>query len=199
MRRLFLVFAVFIMLNKLQKYFFRGLLIVAPLGLTIIILTSLYNWIEKKIVGLGLEKTALVAGFALAVFIVLFLGYLASEFLLAKFIDVYIDKIPLVNFLYSSLKDLMDAFVGDKKKFDKPVLVTINKNIGLQKLGFITQNDLSSLGMEGKVAVYLPHSYNFSGNLFVVDKEHVEPLDVSGSDMMKFIVSGGVAKPRGKK
>ena len=50
---------------------------------------------------------------------------------------------------------------------------------------------------ESQVAVYLPHSYAFSGNLFIVDKENITPLNASSAEVMKFIVSGGVAIPGG--
>jgi uncharacterized membrane protein len=84
--------------------------------------------------------------------------------------------------------------VGKKKKFNQPVLVTINRDTNLQRLGYITQSDLTNLGIYDKVAVYLPHSYNISGNLFIVPKEHVTPLQANGAELMKFIVSGGVSE-----
>jgi uncharacterized membrane protein len=87
----------------------------------------------------------------------------------------------------------MSAFVGKDKKFTEPVLVKVNKDSELEKLGFITQHDLSRLGIEkGKVAVYLPHSYNFSGNLFIVPARNITPIDASPTEVMKFIVTAGV-------
>ena len=104
-------------------------------------------------------------------------------------------RLPLVKIIYTALQDLFSAFVSDKKKFDKPVMVIVNKTSGLKKFGFITQEDLSQFGLKDEVAVYLPHSYNFSGNLFVAPRENVILLDnISSSDTMKFIVSGGVTK-----
>jgi uncharacterized membrane protein len=98
----------------------------------------------------------------------------------------------LVRIIYSSLKDLISAFVGDKKKFNQPVLVLLNKSSELRKLGFITQTDLGEWGLKESVAVYLPHSYNFSGDLYIVPRENVTIVQASGADVMKFIVSGGV-------
>src|SRR6185295_18894162 len=103
-------------------------------------------------------------------------------------------RMPFINILYTSLKDFISAFVSDKKKFNQPVLVNINGNPGFQKLGYITRDDLGFLGLKDKVAVYLPHSYNFSGNLFIVDAKSVTPLNVPVTEFMKFIVSGGITE-----
>jgi uncharacterized membrane protein len=104
-----------------------------------------------------------------------------------------LNKVPLLKTLYTSIKDLLSAFVGTKKRFNEPVLVNVGSGGGLQKIGFITEKDLSDLGIPNtKIAVYLPHSYAFSGNLFIVDASAVSPIDAKASDVMKFIVSGGV-------
>jgi uncharacterized membrane protein len=103
------------------------------------------------------------------------------------------NKIPFIKLIYSSIKDLIGAFVGDKRKFNKPVLVTINKENTLHQIGFVTQEDLSDLGLYDMVAVYFPHSYAFSGNHFLVPKTSIKPLNISGPVAMKFIVSGGVS------
>jgi uncharacterized membrane protein len=177
--------------TKIFRYFFRGLLFIVPLALTVYILLESIQWLDGlipvKVPGLGL--------LIIVVTITLF-GYLGSTLLVKPFFDIMerlIIKLPLANIIYTSLKDLMVAFVGDKRKFSKAVMVVMNKDFGIHKLGFITQEDLSHLGMPGKVAVYLPHSYNFSGNLFIVPKENVIPIEAPGADVMKFIVSGGVA------
>jgi uncharacterized membrane protein len=91
------------------------------------------------------------------------------------------------------VKDLLAAFVGDKKKFDRPVLVRINKENQLHRVGFITQQDLSDLGLKDMVVVYFPQSYAVAGDHFVVPRENVQPLNVSGPIAMKFIISGGVS------
>lgn len=123
------------------------------------------------------------------------IGYLISNYLAKKVLDVlenFMKRIPLIGFLYMSLKDLLAAIVGDDRKFDKPVLVKLSKESNIKKLGFVTQSDLSALNLEGNVAVYLPHSYNFSGNVFIVTTDCITPLEANGTDVYKFIVSGGV-------
>src|SRR5690606_14648529 len=108
-------------------------------------------------------------------------------------VEEWLMTIPLVSIIYSSIKDLMSAFVGDKKKFNTPILVKLSE--GVYRLGFMTQDDLSVLEEAGLVAVYFPHSYNFSGNSYLVPRENVRILkNVNSSEVMKFIVSGGVSE-----
>jgi uncharacterized membrane protein len=105
------------------------------------------------------------------------------------------EKVPFIKVIYSSTKDFMSAFVGQKKKFTETVMVKMNNDAEIYKLGFITQKDLSNIGIkEGMIAVYLPHSYNFSGNLFIVPAANVTPINAPPSEMMKFIVSGGITE-----
>ena len=104
------------------------------------------------------------------------------------------DRTPVVKLVYSSVRDLLNAFVGKEKKFNQPVLVKVNTVSELEKVGFLTQEDLSDLNILDKVAVYFPHSYNFSGELFIVPKELVRPFHMAPSEAMKFIVSGGIAR-----
>jgi uncharacterized membrane protein len=109
-----------------------------------------------------------------------------------NYFDSLLVKAPLIKIIYSSVKDLVSAFVGQKKRFNEPVLVKVGST-GMEKLGFVTNRDLRFLGIsEKKVAVYLPHSYAWSGNLFIVPADHVSPVDASTTDVMKFIISAGV-------
>ncbi len=181
--------------NRILKYFLRGLLFVVPVALTTFIIFEIIQWLDNlipyKVPGLGL-LTILV--------VISLVGYLASTLLAGPLFNMLEDlmvRVPLVNIIYTSLKDLIAAFVGDKKKFDKPVLVALTSDLTVLKPGFITQEDLSNLGLIDQVAVYLPHSYNFSGNLFIVPARFVQPMNATGADVMKFIVSGGVSGLQG--
>lgn len=136
-------------------------------------------------------------GVVIMVLLLAALGWLGSTLLfrpIYNFLEQIFQSTPLLKIIYSSLKDLFSAFVGNEKKFNKVVLVKLAGSDNLQRMGFITQKDLSNIGLKDKVAVYFPHSYNFSGNLFIVDKECITPLDIDTSEAMKFIVSGGVSK-----
>ncbi len=185
--------------KKFVAYFLQGLLYVAPLGITLYILYFIFNFLDglvqgfiQKILHINIPGLGLIA---FILFITL-LGYIGKSIIfrpVSIFIGGVVRKTPGLNLLYSSIKDLLSAFVGKEKKFNKPVLVKVNTISELEKIGFLTQEDLNELGIKDKVAVYFPHSYNFSGELFIVPSEHVKPINLSSAEAMKFIVSGGVA------
>lgn len=178
-------------LKQILNYFFQGLLLIAPVAITGYVIYRIFSFldgfVDLKVPGLGL---------IIVVVIITIVGYLTSTFLGSVFVSLFnklLNKTPFLKTVIMSIKDMMNAFVGKKKKFSAPVRVMINKDIGLEKLGFITQNDLSVIKInEEKVAVYFPHSFNFSGNLFLVDSKFVKPIDISASEAMKFIISGGI-------
>lgn len=176
--------------RRILSYFFRGLLFLTPLAITVYVIYQIFlfldNLIPVPVPGIGI---LMVLG------LITFVGYLASLFFTKPLFDWFergMFKIPLVNLLYTSIKDLMGAFVGEKKKFSSPVIVEISES--LSRLGFVTQDDMGIIGEPELVAVYFPHSYNVSGNVFLVKREKIKPLKgVKSSDVMKFMVSGGVS------
>jgi uncharacterized membrane protein len=183
-------------MSRFVRYFFQGLLLVMPVAATFYIIVAAIGWLDSSLVGL-VPDSFRVPGLGLVIVLtgITFIGYLGSTFLFRPIFDLFerlMSHLPFVRLIYTSLKDLISAFVGDKKKFNHPVLVIINKNSELKKLGFITQEDLNALHLPGDVAVYLPHSYNFSGDLYIVPKESVSLVDIPSAEVMKFIVSGGV-------
>ena len=109
-----------------------------------------------------------------------------------KWFGSWFKRLPVFNVIYTSFKDLTEAFVGDDKKFNEPVVVEVNES-GLKKIGFLTQKDLTKIGYPGEVAVYFPLSYSFAGQLCIVNADRVKPLKMSASEAMKLIVSGGVS------
>lgn len=178
-------------LRRIVRYFFSGTVFIVPLVATVYFIFISFQWLDNL---LALPYTGL--GFAIILVAITAFGYLTTNFAFKTFADWFdhlINKIPLVKLIYSAVKDLLGAFVGDKKKFNRPVLVRINKENNLHQIGFITQPDLSELGLSDMVVVYFPHSYAFSGYHYFVAKENIKPLDVSGTMAMKFIVSGGVS------
>jgi uncharacterized membrane protein len=177
--------------RRIARYFFSGMLFIVPLVATGYFIFLSFSWLDGL---LQLPYPGL--GFVIIFGVILIFGYITSTFALntvTDWLDHLINKIPFIKLIYSSVKDLIGAFVGDKRKFSKPVLVTINKENSLHQIGFVTQEDLTDLGLRDMVAVYFPHSYAFSGYHFLVPKENVKPLDISGPAAMKFIVSGGIS------
>ncbi|MBL4653234.1 MAG: DUF502 domain-containing protein [Flavobacteriales bacterium] len=178
-------------LKRFGAYFLQGVLLAAPVAATIYVVYKLFTAIDSiipfDVPGLGLLALILL---------LTLLGFFGTTIIAVPVMAYFkrlLDKAPLLKSIYSAVKDLTTAFMGKKKSFTEPVLVKMMIDSDVQKFGFITNKDLSELGIsDDKVAVYLPHSYAFSGNLFIVPKRNVTPIDAKAADVMKFIVSGGV-------
>lgn len=184
-------------MKKLISYFLKGLLYTVPITATVYVLFKLFIFVDG-IIGDFLPEYIPGVGLIVILFVVTLIGFFGTRFVTAPIyglLEDVIEKAPLAKIIYTSVKDLISAFVGEKKRFTQPVLVTLNRETGIQQIGFITQNDLSDLGLgKEKIAVYLPYSYSFMGGLFIVLRENVSPINASGTDMMKFIISGGVTE-----
>lgn len=185
------------------NYFLQGLLITVPITVTLFVLIQAIIWIDNLIpVHLPIHIPGYIdfeipgIGIIVLFIMVTIFGYFASNLVanpVFHVVEKLLGKTPLLKIVYTSMKDLVEAFVGEKKRFTKPVLVTVNQQPVMQRIGFVTENDLSRLGIESsKLAVYLPFSYGFNGQLFIVEASNIKQLDVSGTEMMKFIISGGV-------
>lgn len=177
--------------KKIFYFFLKGLLILVPLAFTIYLILVTLSWVDNLI-----PASLPGLGFLLVMSIIVLVGYLASSFItqpIFDYLEELITKAPLVGIIYSSIKDLLAAFVGDQKKFNQPILVEMEAGSQLYKVGFMTQQDMEVMGLPGMVSVYLPHSYNFSGNLYLVPRDRVTLLDLPAADVMKFAVSGGVS------
>lgn len=178
------------MVSKIIRYFLSGTLFIVPLVATIYFIFQSFNWLDSLISlpypGLGL---VIILG-AITAF-----GYLTSGLAQKTFLhwfDQLMNRIPLVKIIYSSIKDLIGAFVGEEKKFGQPVLVCINQENNLNRIGFVVQTDLSAVGIPDMVAVYIPQSYAFAGDHFIVHRKNITPLEIPTPVAMKFIVSGGI-------
>ncbi len=185
--------------KQLLSWFLQGLLFTAPVALTVYILYVSFTVVDGILTDVILNIFGFrIPGLGLIVILgsITIIGFLGSSIVfrpLLSYLDKLISQAPLVKIIYTSIKDFMSAFVGKEKRFTEPVLVKVSRDANLEKMGFVTKRDLSNLGISsGKVAVYLPHSYNFSGNLFIVPVENITPLDAPPSEVMKFIVSAGV-------
>ncbi len=182
-------------MKKIVNYFLKGLLVFAPVALTLFVLIWAFNGLDQIFRDLfRIEYRGL--GILIGVAAIFLIGFLASNLIgrkLVMLVDRIFNKVPLVKMLYGAVKDLIEAFAGDKKKFDQPVIAKISENSQARVLGFITRQDLSILGMDDHVAVYVPQSYNFAGNLIIFPASYVTSLNIPASDAMTLIVSGGVA------
>jgi uncharacterized membrane protein len=184
-------------MKKFFKYFLNGFLIMAPITLTIYIVLAIVIWLDSifEIALPGIGKIPGL-GILLVVMLLTLVGFIGSSFFVRPFLiltERMLHKVPIVSIIFTSLKDLFEAFVGDNQKFNKPVLVRMTQYDDCYKMGFITQESMIAVHKDELVAVYFPHSYNFSGELFLVAKDNVTPLDLPSSEVMKFVVSGGIS------
>lgn len=180
-------------MKRIAGHFLRGLVLLAPLAVTIyvcwLVFVTVDGWLGLPVPG---------AGFAVTIVLVTVVGFLASTLLrrtlnaVVGLVERAIARLPFVRLLYTSTKDLLNAFVGEKRRFDRPVLLTLGESGGVGILGFVTQPSLVGLGMADHVAVYLPQSYNFAGNLLIAPASAVRPVPAESADVMAFIISGGV-------
>ena len=184
-------------MNNIKNHFLKGLLYIVPVAVTFWVLVEVYRLLNG-IIGRFLPGNWQYLGILVLIVIITLFGYVGSVIITSpinSFFQRLLKRAPLLQTIYSSVKDLMSTFVGKKKGFNTPVLIKLYENSTIERIGFITNDDLSSLGIKnGKILVYLPHSYAFSGQLFVVDRSYITPIDKSSAEIMKLIVSGGVTE-----
>lgn len=195
--------------GKMIQFLLQGLLVLTPIGVTIAAVIWLFTTIDNFLPNIvqaffpDLYNTASGIrripgmGLILALLLVIFIGWLSSSFIVSKVVsalDTILEHTPGIKFIYTSVKDFIEAFAGNKKKFDKPVLVNVDAN-DVWRVGFITQTDAHHFHLPEHLVVYVPHSYAISGITYVIPRSRVRLLDdISPADAMKFVVSGGVAE-----
>ena len=196
-------------LSTVAQLFFQGVVVLAPIGVTIWVVVSLFNWVDNFLPNLlnfifplqfaevnGQIPKVTGLGFVVAITLVLLVGWLSSLFFVERLMSIFdklLEKTPGVKIIYSSVKDFLEAFAGNKKKFDQPVLVNVDA-VDVWRVGFITQESTDHFGLNEHVTVYVPHSYAISGITYMVPLSRIKrlPPGVSASEAMKYTVSGGV-------
>lgn len=185
-------------MKKILTYFIQGIAILIPLIITIYIIIKIVSVFIDLFVWIGITGNKfldVILGLLSMLVVVTFVGIMASNYFLGNimhFLEEKFEKLPLIRHIYSPIKDFTDAFVGNKKKFRHPVLIQLSSNDNYRCIGFITQDDLNKLGLKEYISVYIPFSYSLAGKMIIIKKEFIEPLSQNPTDIMKFIISGGV-------
>jgi uncharacterized membrane protein len=197
--------------KRLLQSFLQGLVVLAPIGITIWVVLSLFNvvdsilpnimhalfpnWVTKDAEGNVYRIPGL--GFVIVIALVILVGWVSSSFIVSRLVDVLdtvLERTPGIKFIYSSVKDFLEAFAGNKKKFEHPVLVNVDAE-DVWRVGFVTHESVKEFEMEDHVSVYVPHSYAISGITYIVPKTRIKVLhNISAADAMKYAVSGGVTE-----
>jgi len=185
-------------MRRLVRYFLSGLLFLIPVLATIYIVYWMFAGVDAAVRKLLGNQSWWFAGLGVLISLatIFLVGILTSLFItrpVMQLIEKTFARLPLIKLLYSSIKDLTGAFVGEKKKFNRPVLVTLMRGSDIKALGFVTRGSREVLGLDGQVAGYLPQSYNFAGSVLIVAADQVTPIDADSSEVMAFIVSGGIS------
>lgn len=196
-------------LKKLLQLFLQGLIVLAPIGITLWVVVGLFRLVDDFLPNLlntlfpdllkkdvaGNVSNLPGLGFVVVVALVLLVGWLSSLFVVGRLVEVLdtvLERTPGIRFIYSSVKDFLEAFAGNKKKFEKAVLVNVDA-ANVWRIGFITQQSGREFDLPDHVTVYVPHSYAISGITYIVPRDHIRFIDkVSAADAMKYAVSGGV-------
>jgi uncharacterized membrane protein len=188
--------------KKLLQYFLQGLLILAPVAITIytifFVVTTIDAWLPifqyKDEAGIPHVRNYGL-GFVIILAAVVIIGYFSSFFITSRivsFMDRMLEKTPGLKHIYGTTKDFFEAFAGDKKKFTQNVLANVDDN-DVWRMGFITKDDMSDFGLIDYVAVYIPMAYSVAGNVYIIPKSRIKPItNITSAQTMKFAVSGGV-------
>jgi uncharacterized membrane protein len=197
------------LLAALAQFFFQGIVVLAPIGVTVWVIVSLFNWVDNFLPNLlnimfpvqfaevnGQIPKVTGLGFLVVIALVFVVGWLSSLYFMERLVSVFdkvLERTPGIKIIYSSVKDFLEAFAGNKKKFDVPVLVNVDSQ-DVWRVGFITQENTEHFGMKDYLTVYVPHSYAISGITYIVPSTKIKklPKGISASEAMKYVVSGGV-------
>ncbi|MFN8776392.1 MAG: DUF502 domain-containing protein [Flavobacteriales bacterium] len=197
------------MLKRLLKYILNGLLITLPLFLTGYVIWSLFTFLDGLIPKLIYSKRELQAfeeqgktiwgwGILILLVVLIVIGWIGTRFINQRLQSMFqraLNRVPLIKTIYRSVTELLGAFVGSKKRFNQPVIVRLSNDPEILVLGFVTDADLENLGdMSGKVGVYIPMSYSFSGHLVIVSVRQITRVEQNAVDVMKYIMSGGIVE-----
>ena len=191
-------------LGRLFQYFLQGLLIIAPVTITIYAIYWVVSSIDSLIpifTETDAEGKVRVQNYGLGFLIVIaaicLIGYFSAFFIKLKLFNLFdslLQRAPGVRFIYTTVKDFFEAFAGEKKKFNRPVLANIDDS-DVWRMGFITQDDVRDFGFDDYVAVYIPASYSVAGNVYLLPASRVKPVtNIGATEAMKFAISGGVTK-----
>lgn len=194
--------------KKTIQYLLQGLLIIAPIAVTAYaiywVVSSVDNWIpifteevknyKGEVIGHKVKNYGL--GFLVILAAIILIGYLSSYFIQTKIFslfDRWLEKTPGIKYIYSSVRDFMGAFAGEKKKFNIPILANAFAD-DVWIMGFVTDEELEKLDMGADmVSIYVPQAYHWAGQLYVLPRSRVRKIEkFTSGEAMKYAVTGGV-------
>ncbi|MEA3395400.1 MAG: DUF502 domain-containing protein [Pseudomonadota bacterium] len=201
-------------MGKFRKWLFSGLLVLAPLGITVWVLEWVVSTLDKTLQILpnawqpdqllGLHIPGLGVIFALAV--VLAIGAMASNFVGNKLVTWWhalLHRIPVVRSIYSGVKQVSDTLFSEKGNAFRQALLVQWPREGMWTIGFLTGTPGGDLlnHLDGEyLSVYVPTTPNPTGGYFVMlKKSDCIELEMSVDEALTYVISMGVIVPGGPK
>ena len=190
-------------MNKLSKWFINGIMTIIPIFITYLVVATAWAMLDG-LIGRYIPIKFPGMGIVIALAIIVSVGCLSSNWISKKLIafgEDLISKIPIVKFIYGSVKRLSDTIFKSGNMFDHAVLVPY-PHPGVRCLGFVMTPVSSTmakyLGDEEYVSVFIPWSLNMTSgfNVFIPNKD-ITYIDIQGEDALQYIITAGAVMPGG--
>lgn len=182
--------------RRLGHYLVRGILVLAPAAITLAALGWLFRSVDHL-----LQPYIQIpgAGFVSVLLLILFVGWLSEFWVIERIIDIldeWLARVPGVRLVYAPVRDFLHALVGRDRRFSRTVLVRLFDS-DVWVIGFLTGEDIAAFELGADfVAIYVPQAYNVAGQLYLVPRDRVHPLEkLSSGDAMRYAVTGGAVDP----
>lgn len=189
--------------RKLRTQFLAGILIVVPIGATILILVWIFNQIDsilhlQPLIERMLGRPVPGVGFGITILLIYLVGVTASNVLgrrLLRYGESLVTRIPMVRQLYSGIKQIFESFsTPSKTGFMQVVLVEFPRK-GMRTIGFITNESLDKSGKK-LLNIFIPTAPNpTSGFLQIARESEITRTNISVDDALKMVVSAGRVSP----
>ncbi len=194
------------LVNKLRNYFFTGIIVLIPIGITLY-LTKFFIQVSEKLIPQEINPNNYLPfsipglEIILSIIIITIVGGLSLSFLgkkVLQFINELFKKIPFLRTIYSAITQMTESFSG-KDNAKKSVVLIEYPRKGSWAVGFATKKNKSEISKKTEknlINVFVPTTPNpTSGFLLMFPEEEVIYLDMTFEEASKFIVSAGTSNP----
>ena len=214
------------LLARLRANFLTGLVVIAPVGLTIWLIWSVVGWVDgfvlplvpdryqpdrflQDLLGLDPSVQINVRGIGVVIFLIftVIIGWMAKGLIGRSFIlfaEGLVERTPVVRSIYSGIKQISETvFAQSERSFERACIIEYPRK-GIWAIGFISTNTKGEIAGRGNMgepmlSIFLPTTPNpTSGFLLFVPEKDVIILDMSVEEAAKLVISAGLVYPNGK-
>lgn len=183
--------------GKLRTQFLAGIIVLVPIGITILIFIWIFNTIDsilQPVLRPMLGHTIPGLGFGITIILIYVAGVIVSNVLGRKIIEYgesLLGRVPVVRQLYAGIKQILESFSAPGKTGFMQVVLAEFPRKGMKSIGFIT-NEMPGKSGKKLLNVFIPTAPNpTSGFLEIVSEDEIVRTDISVDDALKMIVSAG--------